>query len=37
MAFSFGNPGNNAVVGGSGGVQAGPDLEDIRTEVCQNL
>ena len=33
MAFSFGNSGTNAMGIGAGGVQTGPDLEDIRTEV----
>jgi hypothetical protein len=35
MAFSFQNSGNNAMGGGANGVQTGPDLEDIRTEVCE--
>lgn len=34
MASSFGNPGANAMAGGTGVVQTGPDIEDIRTEVC---
>lgn len=37
MAFSFHNAGNDAMDGGAGGIQNGPDLEDIRTEVWQDM
>ncbi|KAG0651029.1 Nuclear pore [Hyphodiscus hymeniophilus] len=37
MAFSFGNSGSNGIGSGDGGVQTGPDLEDIRTEALAFL